>query len=60
VSAPVEDHVVASACKQARLASVLGEDQSLPSASVQVTGADGPPKVTLVAPNGEKIDTPRS
>jgi hypothetical protein len=30
----------------------------LPSASVQVTGADGPPKVTLVAPNGEKIETP--
>jgi PKD repeat protein len=30
----------------------------LPSASVQVTGADGPPKVTLVAPNGERIETP--
>jgi hypothetical protein len=25
---------------------------------VQVVGADGPPKVTLVAPNGEKISTP--
>jgi hypothetical protein len=30
----------------------------LPSASVQVIGADGPPKVMLVAPNGEKIETP--
>jgi hypothetical protein len=30
----------------------------LPSASVQVTGADGPPKITLVAPDGEKIVTP--
>jgi hypothetical protein len=30
----------------------------LPSASVQVIGADRPPKVTLVAPNGEKIETP--
>jgi uncharacterized protein DUF6882 len=28
VTVPVEDHVVASACKQARLASILGEDES--------------------------------
>ena len=39
-------------------ARVVEMPAKLPSASVQVIGADGPPKVTLVAPNGEKISTP--
>jgi PKD repeat protein len=39
-------------------ARVVEMPRGLPSASVQVIGADGPPKVTLVAPNGEKIVTP--
>jgi PKD repeat protein len=57
------DHGPIRVFRSARIAAADGArvvemPARLPSASVQVTGADGPPKVTLVAPNAERIDTP--